>query len=271
MPFEDDLGAALRRTADALSTDTASLAAAGLARGRALRRRRRAAAVTGAFVAVTAACVAAVLVVPAGTARQAVPAVTAPAKEPAKVPPATPAGRPQISDQEMLTLFKALLPKGSVTGGRARGTQTIGSGNPVPYAEFVFDDGKGAATVSVDLSRDPDDQRQDNQCPDPAFMKKGTKCARTQLPDGSVLTVVQGWEYQDARTGPKNWRAVLTTPEGGRIGASEWNAAGEKGVPQTRPEPPLTPAQLGAIVRSSSWDKVFEAFPESDADTAPAS
>lgn len=271
MPFEDDLGAALRGTGDSFSADNRSLVAAGLARGRTLRRRR--AAVTGAVVAVAAAGVAAALVVPGDVSRHAVPAMNAPAKAPAKGPentPATGSRRPEVSDQEMLTLFKALLPGGSVSDERGRGTRSIGRRDPAPYAALVFDDGRGASTLSVDLSLVTGGQQQD-QCPDLAFVKKGTKCTRTQLPDGSVLLVVQGWEYQDERKGPRNWRAVLTTPEGRQIGVSEWNAAAEKGAPQTRSEPPLTPAQLGAIVRSSSWDKVFDAIPAKDHGTAPAS
>lgn len=259
MPFEDDLGAALRSTGDTFSTDSRSLVATGLARGRTLRRRR--AAVAGVVVAVAAAGVAAALVVPGDASGHAVPAMKAPAKASAKAP-ATDSRRPQVSDREMLTLFKALLPKGSVSGERGRGTQPFGGADPAPYAELVFDDGKGASTVSVDVSRVMDNRQWENQCPDTAYLKEGTKCSRTQLADGSVLMVLQGWEYQDERKGPKNWRAVLTTPEGAQIGASEWNAAAEKGAPQTRPEPPLTPAQLGAIVRSSSWDKVFDAFPQ---------
>ncbi|MFJ4846409.1 MULTISPECIES: hypothetical protein [unclassified Streptomyces] len=264
MPFEDDLGAALRSTGDSFSTDNRSLVAGGLARGRTLRRRR--AAVSGAVVAVAAVGVAVALVVPGGDSRQAVPATRTPAKASATAEVPTPAPTaspraPEVSDQEMVDLLKALLPPGSVTGERARGTHAFEGGDPAPYAEVVFDDGKGASTVSVDLSWVMGNQQQDNECPDTSFMKKGTKCTRTELGDGLVLTVLQGWEYPDEREGPKNWRAVLTTPRGGQIGASEWNAAAEKGSPQTRPDPPLTPAQLGALVRSPRWDKVFDAFP----------
>ncbi|MEU6339485.1 hypothetical protein ABZ883_00805 [Streptomyces sp. NPDC046977] len=261
MPFEDDLGAALRRTADGFSTDNRSLVAGGLARGRTLRRRRT--AVTGAVVAVAAVGVAVALVVPAGNSPQAVPATRTPAKAPATAtaPTPTPSTRPpEVSGQEMADLLKALLPAGSVTVERVRGTQAFEGGDPLPYAEVVFDDGKGASLLSVDLSWVMDNQQQDNECPATSFVEKDTKCTRTELGDGLVLTVFQGWEFSDGREGPKEWRAVLTTPRGGQIGASEWNAAAEKGSPQTRPDPPLTPAQLGALVRSPSWDKVFDAF-----------
>ncbi|MFF3561485.1 hypothetical protein ACFYXS_15735 [Streptomyces sp. NPDC002574] len=251
MPFEDDLGAALRRTGDAFSPDTASLVAAGLARGRTLRRRR-AAAVTGAFVAVTAAGVGAVVVVPGAASRHAEP----PAKRPSSL--GTP--RTTVSGQEMLDIFKALLPKGTISGERAMGTEIEAGTRPSPYAELVHDDGKGASLLSVGLSVVPDGQRQ-NQCPDPAVLKQGSRCSRTELPGKSVLVVIRGWEYNDERVGPRNWRATLTTPEGHQVDVNEWNAATEKGTPATRPDPPLTAGQLAAVARSSRWDEVFGAFP----------
>ncbi|MEU4098889.1 hypothetical protein [Streptomyces sp. NPDC026673] len=269
MPFEDDLGAALRHTGDTFSTDNRALVAAGLAQGRSVRRRRTA-AVVGTVAAVAAAGVTAGLVVPGGTARKVGPASSS-------TPAPTDSGngkddakdkgedttRGGVPDSELFTVLRQLLPEGRVLSGLASDME--GTSNPgSPYAQAVWDDGRGASTISVNLSRVQAGQRQD-ECPDLALMKPGTTCKRTELPGEAVLVVIKGWEYQDNRKGPKDWQAILTTPDGRQIQADEWNAPAQKGKPTTRENPPLSAAQLGALVRSAQWDRFFSGIPEAPA------
>ncbi|MGP4087229.1 hypothetical protein ACTWQJ_22115, partial [Streptomyces sp. KR55] len=76
-PFEDRLGAALRQTGDTFDTDRPALIAAGQARGRRLRLRRRA-AVVGGVASIALVGVAGALVLPGngtdggGTSQQSV-------------------------------------------------------------------------------------------------------------------------------------------------------------------------------------------------------
>ncbi|MFE0632990.1 hypothetical protein ACFW3D_39390 [Streptomyces sp. NPDC058864] len=249
MPFEDDLGAALRRTGDTFSTDSRALVAAGLAQGRSAHRRRTA-AVAGTVAAVAAAGVTAALVVPGGSARDVGPATTS-SPDPTRPSEDRDKG---ADDGTLLGALEHLLPKGRILSRRASDVETS------PYAEVVWDDGHGASTISVGLSRV--EPGEGVTCPDLALMKPGTTCERTPLPGKATLLVVKGWEYQDDRKGPKNWRATVTGADGRQVMVTEWNAAEEKAKKQSREEPPLTASQLGILARSSQWGPFLESVPE---------
>ncbi|MFD8073833.1 hypothetical protein ACFV3E_14415 [Streptomyces sp. NPDC059718] len=256
MPFEDDLGAALRRTGDTFSTDSRTLVAAGLTRGRRIRGRRTA-AVAGTVAAVAAVGVTAALVVPGGTAGDTGP--SAPSGLQATRGSAEDFGR-TAEQKKLLRLLGGLLPKGGFLSGRAAGPRDDPRARPSSFAEVVWDDGHGASTISVGLDLADQSGQDLTECPDLALMKQGTTCRRTELPDHSVLVVIKTWEYQDEREGPKNWQAILTTAEGRRIWANEWNAPEEKAKQTSRDNPPLDAAQLGALVRAPVWNGVFDAF-----------
>ncbi|WP_431951925.1 hypothetical protein [Actinacidiphila sp. bgisy167] len=256
MPFEDELGAALRRTGDGFSTDSRALAAAGLARGR-RTRRRRAVAFAGSAAAVAALGVGAALVAPGEGVRSTGAAATV-----ADTDTDRGWGPETASDRKMLALFAGLLPKGRIISGHAAGTRP--GVDMFPRAEVVWDDGHGASTIAVGLSRaatGPEEAR----CPDLAMMREGSACTRTESRDGSVLVVVKTWEYQDEREGPRNWRAVLTTLEGLQIEVQEWNAPAQKGEPTTRDEPPLNEARLAALVRAPEWKPLLATLPDPSA------
>ncbi|MFF7214983.1 hypothetical protein ACFZAU_31315 [Streptomyces sp. NPDC008238] len=254
MPFEDDLGAALRRTGDTFSTDGSALAAVGLTRGRRFRRRRTA-AVVGTVTAVAAAGVTAAVVVPREGARSAGPAAVA-------VDRNTGWGPETDSDRKMLALFEGLLPEGRILSGHA--TDTRPAADMWPRAQVVWDDGRGASTIAVDIKRATPGQDR-TRCPDLTTLREGSACARTKLANGSVLVVLKTWEYQDERMGPKNWRAVLTTLEGFEIAVDEWNATEQKAEHTTREDPPLSTAQLGAVVGAADWKRVLASFPDPSA------
>ncbi|MFG2023806.1 hypothetical protein [Streptomyces sp. NPDC048825] len=253
--FEDRLGIAMRQAGDFFEADRSGLVAAGAVRGRRLLLRRRA-AVVGGVAAVALVGVGGTLLVPWGGAdngRQSVAAgrstPTAPAENDGKV-----------SGAELVHTLKKLLPKGEFTEEQGRGTDA----EPLPYAQVVFDDGKGPGAVSVGLNRvEPGSEqaRQWTECPDRNRVSYD-RCTSSRLSDNSTLMLFQGYEYPDRRVDTKRWSADLVTPQGHHISVSEWNAAAEKDAPVSRANPPLSRDQLKQVVTAPAWRTAIDAIPE---------
>jgi len=256
MPFEDELGAALRRTADTFDTDTRSLVVAGAARGRVLRRRRTTVIVAGAaglaLVGVGGFALSG-LALGQGTKSSGVASPVAP----------TSSSRTKtiITGDEVVALLKKQLPKGTFS---QESGSVLGADGAV--ANLVYDDGKGASAIALSLSRASNDPP---TCPDPAYAAEGATCSVTPLAGGGQLYLNLGYEYADRRVDTKDWNAILTTADGRRIDLQEWNSSAEKGEAITRPNPPLSAAKLKAIVSSGVWDKVFKGLPESRTTATP--
>lgn len=277
--FEDRLGAALRNAGGAFDADRAALVAGGETRGRRLRMRRRTAVVSGA-AAIALVGVGGALVAPwggDGTGQRAVgaggttvgpgDAGATPSSTPSTTPTAAP---PPVSGAQLLRTLKELLPQGEFSKERSRGTGSkLG-----PYAYAVFDDGKGAAALSVSLGRiapGSGQARETTECPDKAFVPYD-ECVTSPLPGGALLRIVKGYEYPDRRVDTKLWTADLVTAEGGHVTVMEWNAAAEKGAPISRPEPPLGNEQLKTVVTDPAWLRAVNAIPKADeVETPPAS
>lgn len=261
-PFEERFAAALHETGGGFDTDRTALAARGAVRGRRKRLVRRA-AVAGGAASVVLACVGGALVLrPGGTATEAVPAsVTASAKP--KPKPSVMAA--PTTDEQMIETLKNLLPKGDFSEERGQGTERTDKLKvPAPSAGLVFDDGKGAAAIGVSVGRvqpGGTTARQAAQCPDRVYIPYDA-CRTSRLADGSVVTVLQGYEYPDRRADTKLWSAELVTPTGQHITVSEWNAAAEKDKPVTRTDPPLNPAELTRLAAAKEWRTVANALPE---------
>ncbi|GAA2640036.1 hypothetical protein [Streptomyces vastus] len=253
--FEDRLGTAMRQAGDSFETDRSGLVAVGAVRGRRLLLRRRA-AVVGGVAAVALVGVSGTLLVPwggAGDGQQSVAdrrsTPTAPAEDDGKV-----------SGAELVHTLKKLLPKGEFTEEQGRGTDA----ELLPYAQVVFDDGKGPGAVSVGLNRvEPGSEqaRQWTECPDRTLVPYD-RCTASRLPDGSALTLFQGYEYPDRRVDTKRWTADLVTPQGHHVSVSEWNAAAEKDAPVSRANPPLSTDQLKHVVTAPAWRTAIDAIPE---------
>ncbi|KUL20879.1 hypothetical protein [Streptomyces regalis] len=263
-PFEDRLSTALHTTGNDFDTDRTALAARGTARGRRLRARRHAAVVGGA-AAVAVACVSGALLVTNGGAADAKPTTSSVAASGNRTASATPSG---VTAEQMISTLKSLLPEGEVSKEDGRGTE-----QPMipPYASLVFDDGEGAAAISIALDRlEPggEDARLNGECPDKRLANYDD-CSVQRLPGGSVFRVVQGYEYPDRREETKSWHAELVTAKGQHVTVSEWNAPAEKGEPVSRPEPPLSPAQLKTFVTAEEWLALVDAMPEDDKKTQP--
>src|SRR4051794_20194306 len=261
-PFEERFTAALHETGGGFDTDRTALAARGAGRGRRKRVVRRGpaprggagggvalrggggrAAVAGGAASVVLACVGGALVLrPGGTATEAVPSSATASAKPKPSITATLA-----TDEQMVETLKSLLPKGEFSEERGQGNErTHKLKVPAPSAGLVFDDGQGAAAIGVSVGRvqpGGTTARQAAQCPDRVYIPYDG-CRTSRLADGSVVTVLQGYEYPDRRVDTKFWSAELVTPTGQHITVSEGKAAGEKDKPVTRTDPPPRPAQL---------------------------
>ncbi|MFD9008807.1 hypothetical protein [Streptomyces sp. NPDC059552] len=261
MPFEDELGAALRRTGEGFTTDRHALVDAGEQRGRRMVARRRAAVVGGSALALaviaTAGAYTGGLFDGTDTAHRA--DVAAPPTGPGRngEQPRTNTGA--VTAEQLIANLKSLLPGGELTGAEARGT----SDELGPWVSGVYDDGKGRSAVSVRLQRvDPNGNlaRDQTECGDKS-VQGYDDCRTEQLADGSRLMLHKGYEYPDRRVDTKVWSATLVTPQGFMVGASEWNAAAEKDAPVSRTDPPLATEELKTLVISTLWHPALNDLP----------
>ncbi|MGW2572218.1 hypothetical protein [Streptomyces sp. NPDC001537] len=261
-PFEERLSADLRQACDTFVVDRAALVAAGELRGRRRLLRRRA-AVVGGVASLALVGVGGVLLLPGGGAsadRDGASVGTG--KHTAT---ATPAPSP-VSGDQMIRTLEGLLPKGTFSKAEARGSDERG-----PYVQLVYDDGKGPAAISVGLGRiEPgsDEARGATECPGKVFVHYDA-CGTTRLSDGSVVMVLQGYEYPDRRVDTKWWSAELVTPAGQHVSVSEWNAPAEKGASTSRAEPPLSADRLRKLAAAGAWRSAIDAMPRDTSTPAP--
>ena len=252
-PFEERLTAGLHDAGNAFETDRAALATAGALKGRRRLLRRRNAAVMSGAAGIALVGVGGALLLPSGNPAEAQAAHATGAR-----PTATSAPAP-VSGAALINTLEKLLPEGTFSQAQARGTDE----EPAPYVHVVYDDGKGASAVEVGLGRvqpGSDQARQTTRCPGKALTHYDA-CGTSRLADGSVVMVLQGYEYPDRRVDTKLWSAELVTPQGQHVSISEWNAAAEKDSPITRSQPPLSPAQLRKVAAATAWRNAVDAMP----------
>ncbi|MFJ5639299.1 hypothetical protein [Streptomyces sp. NPDC093223] len=255
--FERRLSDALHETGAAFDADRSALVAAGTARGRRLRRGRRA-AVLGSVAGVALVGVGGALVVADGGSSNRSPASVTGTPTPSGASSPAP-----VTADRMISNLEALLPAGRFSKAEGRG---VDRDEPLvaPYAQVVYDDGHGAAAVSVTMNRVAPggyDARQAVRCPDKVYTPYDS-CVTSRLPDSSVVTVVKGYEYPDRRVDTKLWTASLVTPDGHHVSVSEWNAAAEKDAPVSRDRPPLSAGQLRTLAAAPEWRGVVDAIPK---------
>ncbi|MDH6220238.1 hypothetical protein [Streptomyces pseudovenezuelae] len=265
-PFEETLAAGLREAGDTFTTDRAALVAAGSVRGRRHLLLRRA-AVTGGAAGIALVGVGGALLLPdAGTTLQNQASATSPVSTTATPGKDT---RALTTGASLAKSLEALLPKGEFDQ-----TATWGVNGSSAFTGIVYDDGKGASAIGLSIGRvDPasEEAAQLTQCPGKALTHYDA-CRTEQLADGSRLMIYQGYEYPDRRVDTKWWSAELVTPQGKHVNVEEWNAAAEKDSPITRPQPPLSPAQLKKVVTASVWRDAVDSLPKSSAKpTTPSS
>ncbi|MCJ0874004.1 hypothetical protein [Streptomyces sp. AP-93] len=266
MPLEDELGEALRRTGEGFTAEGRDLVDAGERRGRRMVARRRAAVAGGSALALAligsfGAYANGLLGPGGGGDRGDVVANSPEPPAPLTPPPGMDrTGSGAVSAKEMAGVFKQLLPQGRLSGIESRGT---GDRMGAPMVSGVFDDGEGKGRIGFGLSRvDPKGEMADDmvKCPSKVNVKYDS-CSSEKLPDGSRLLLFKGYEYPDRRADTKCWRATVVTPQGFLVDVQEWNAEEQKGAPVSRPTPPLTLAQLKALVTSPLWHPALNDLP----------
>ncbi|MFE2433264.1 hypothetical protein [Streptomyces sp. NPDC059409] len=264
-PFEERLAAALRDTGDAFrAADRTALVDSGRNRGRRALTRRRT-GVLGGVAGVALIGVGGAMLLPSGGSddreqSSVASRATAGASASAAAEP--------VSGDAILKSLKELLPAGKFSGEDARGSGE----KPGPYAQVVFDDGEGAAAISLGFGRvEPKGSEvgQLTQCPDQTFVPYDS-CDSSRLDDGSTLRLLQGYEYPDRRVDTKLWSADLVTAEGQHVSVSEWNSSAQKGAPVTREDPPLSTEALKKLVTADVWRDVVAATPLRPTPTAAA-
>ncbi|CAL9470248.1 hypothetical protein [Streptomyces sp. enrichment culture] len=264
-PFEERLAAALRDTGDAFrAADRTALVDSGRNRGRRALTRRRT-GVLGGVAGVALIGVGGAMLLPSGGSddreqSSVASRATAGASASAAAEP--------VSGDAILKSLKELLPAGKFSGEDARGSGE----KPGPYAQVVFDDGEGAAAISLGFGRvEPEGAEvgQLTQCPDQTFVPYDS-CDSSRLDDGSTLRLLQGYEYPDRRVDTKLWSADLVTAEGQHVSVSEWNSSAQKGAPVTREDPPLSTEALKKLVTADVWRDVVAATPLRPTPTAAA-
>ncbi|MFC7985625.1 hypothetical protein [Streptomyces sp. NPDC057336] len=264
--FEERLSAALHQTGGGFHADGSALVTGGRARGRRALTRRRA-GVLGGVAGVALVGVGGAMLLPQGNSggRDVSAATTGATSQPSAS--ATTPPPPPVSGDTVLGELKELLPEGEFSQEDARGS----ADQPSPYAYVVYDDGKGAAAISMGLYRvEPGSAqvRQLMECPDETFVPHDS-CSSTRLPDGSLLRLFKGYEYADKRVDTKLWSADLITDKGQHVSLSEWNAPAQKGAPVSRAEPPLSAEQLKEVVTAEVWRRVVDAIPRDPKSVEP--
>ncbi|GLW56939.1 hypothetical protein [Kitasatospora phosalacinea] len=251
MSTDDELTAALPRALDgaaALAPDPVHERLAAGARRSGLRRQRRhVAAATGALAVAVLGAAAGFSAAGYGRSGADAPAASR---------------HVRMSEQRFNELLTRLLPKGTLqpmdrawTGGRD--PHEMGS-------MLVFDDGAGASMlqIQVQYTGDPVDRV---TCVD-GFDVPSEGCERTVQPDGSVLVVDRLRSV--SVPGLREWHGIWAAPDGRQVRLTEYNGRASTPV---RDAPPLTEAQLAALVTSPLWTEAFAALtPVADAPDAGA-
>ncbi|MFE0464365.1 hypothetical protein ACFW1A_34445 [Kitasatospora sp. NPDC058965] len=259
-PQHDDLVDAIRRTGRQLTTGPDTLATAGLARGRALRRRGRT-ATAAATVAVAVLGAAGLLVGTPGSPSHHADTVLGPPSTGGPSPGATDSPNPSappatgqgVTFQQLLAMVKALLPPGTTSQEAGQGTADSGAAPSDAASVTVdFDDGLGKARIQLQMGRVRTEQVGAMVRCQPTDPQQRA-CTSGAAPGGGTLTV-----QQLVRSGGTTaWRAVLLDPSGWLVQAEEWNAPAEHPDQPSRSQPPLALDRLSALVTAhQGWASV---------------
>lgn len=238
-----------------------------VARGRRSRSRRRIAVAASALV-VASAVVGTAVLVDADAGHPVAPSASqGGSKQAADKPAPTPAPTGAVkaepeSGPQLLDNLERLLPPGTVTDVWSHGTE--GGGKP-PLVELDFNDGHGAAAITLELLRYTPPWASDAQgvtcAPWALDPNQAQQCSATDFADGNRFELRKGNFLLSTYKGVKLWSGYLSTPGGYQVQLTEMNAtvpttAGDPVLGLARPtrsEPPLTEAEVESIVTSASW------------------
>ena len=148
----------------------------------------------------------------------------------------------------------------------------MGAGGGRPYtqpasAQVVYDDGHGAAHLALSITLGDGDSQPGSSCPlkRPASL---LSCKESKLANGSTVMVAES-ALGSARH--LRWTATLTTRNYDQIIFDEVNSTSEaQSSPVTRATPPLSAAQLSAIVSDSAWSQVLAGLRPTRPDGQPS-
>ncbi|MGW2051504.1 hypothetical protein ACWCPF_41135 [Streptomyces sp. NPDC001858] len=262
MPFEDELGKALRDTVGAFTTDPRSLAEGSLARGRRRLARRRASAVAGSGLAVALLATAGVQLGGerggAGTDRGEHASTSGPTADYRHF---------EVTAQAMKDILHNGMNNSSVAVIREE-LHAAGSSDPTTpaTARIDFEDGFGAARVTLSVRRvDPTEQDVKKQitCP-PAQDSPYEDC--TTQPDNRA---VRGYTDAGKAGGVKKWEVTMVSPNGYVIEVATYNVpmakqAGSNSEPEpVSRNPRMNPGKLRNLAAfvDASFSRDGEANP----------
>ncbi|WP_326651634.1 hypothetical protein [Streptomyces sp. NBC_01750] len=235
MPFEDELGDALRRTGEAFRPAGGSaLVDGGLARGRRRLARRRVSAVAGS--ALTVAVVASTALYLGGsfggdTADRAAD----------PVPPAG-SGHFKVTADEMKNILQNGMERAGIGVVRPK-LQGNGSSDPAKAAtsSIVFEDGWGGAAVALSVRRvEPGDPKLKKliTCPP----QKGSPYEECTTQPGN--RAVKGYTDAGKAGGIKKWAVTMVSSNGYLIELATNNVKGENGESPGGRNPRMAPGKL---------------------------
>lgn len=243
--LDERFAQALRRAAEPSPPPIDSLVAGGIARGERMRRRFVRTVVGGVLTVVVVAG-GAVIAVPGALDRNAV--VTNGNVDSTADTEADP-----FSEQTVVDTVLGLMPEGEVSGLRSGSNSDLRV-----WFEFVFDDGAGPGLIQGTARVVGKDSAFECPLDEPTASE-----TRRTLGDGTELMVATGPHVvpQDgaADSEPErllSWSVCATRPDGWSINLTEINAPTEHDAERSRPEPPLDPDELVAIVTSERWPRL---------------
>jgi hypothetical protein len=253
-----------------------SLVADALARGVRLRRRRWYTVLASGLAALAVMVSAGVLLAGRPVGGLSAPgAAASPTAEVPKVERSEPAASPTpaalvippghraTTGEAVIALLIDLLPPGGeISEVDFWGDSGVASGG------FVYDDGRGAATVSAGVADRPTDYGSTVTgmgCPTDA---PDMPCEYSVRPDGIELRVLRLGPYDctDAKCSIQDLRVEIRRPDGVYVMVDSFNGPFGGGRPATRDETLLDLDQMLAIARDPRWGLTMEA---SFVDAAP--
>jgi hypothetical protein len=243
--IEDRAAALLDAASTGLAPDVDRLVGGGVARGRALRRRRgiATAIAAAAVVGVIGAAAGASPVLRGGAERAVQPPVAAPTPTaPTTSSSASAPRRFGIDRHKTAWVLVSLLPDGSAEALDAWGSDD--PGDEYRRGVVLYE----GAQVAVHLEHP--DRLGDDSSPE-------VRCRA--LPAAECRELPEGDWYAVQRSGSGSPSAILSTtvtlftPDGFALAATAWNAPAERGVEPVREQPVLDEAELLEVVQAPVW------------------
>jgi hypothetical protein len=255
-----------------------SLVADALATGVRMRRRRRYTVLAGGMAALAVMVSVGVVLagrpvggvavpgaVPTPTAEASKPDGRGPTAHPTPTPLVVPPGHRPITGEAVVALLIDLLPPGGEIS-----EVDVWSAEGVAGGGFLYDDGRGAATVSAGVAGRPADYGPGVTglaCP---AGDRDMRCEHSDGPDGLEIRVLRlgpyGGDCSDAKCTIANLRVEVRRPDGVYVTVDAYNGPFGRNRAATRDATVLDVDAMLAIARDRRWGLTME---ESFVEAAP--